>query len=301
MIKSQIIKEIQRGMPWILTTFSGVENFISYIKEALGIDDTDNFNSLTKSQKTELFNYLTLLIKYQKDILLISPWNLFIDLRQNQLERVTTKETIDLDYPYQVYKLNGDLIYTVKNHLGVFGESRLDKHLILNSVNASAYFLKYRNYQGAQKIKLIIVNLHSKYSIVNNQEFKLLESNIASNLTIINNTGSLLNIYKTDTALIPDSNFIYNKPENLYSIISNNIKVFNISEPCYFLIDRPTTITHTKITYPSSNIIFIGESQSPFFVGAGIDPTILNKTFNKTVQFSNKPLDDVITVTPFSL
>lgn len=300
MIKNQIIKEIQRRIPWILTTFNGVDNFISYVKESLKIDDVDSFRSLTQSQKTELFNYLNILIKYQKDILLISPWNLFIDLRQNQLETITTKETIDLDYPYQVYKLNGDLIYTVKNHLGVFGESRLDKHLILNSVNASAYFLKYKNYQGLQKIKLLLVNLHSRHSIVNNQEFKLLETNNISNLTIINNTGSLLNIYKTDTAFIADSNFIYNKPENINSILSNNIKVFNVSEPCYFLIDRPTTITHTKITYPSSNIIFIGENLSPFFVGSKIDPTILNKTFNKTIQFSNKPLDDVITITPSS-
>ena len=153
MIKLQIIKEIQRRMPWILTTYGGIETFISYIKEALKIDETDSFNSLTLSQKSDLFNFLTLLIKYEKDILLISPWNLFIDLRQN-INNTTTKDTINIDYPYQVFKLNGDLIYTVKTHFGVYGESRLDKHLILNSVNASGYFLKYRNYQGVQKIKL---------------------------------------------------------------------------------------------------------------------------------------------------
>ena len=298
MIKLQIIREIQRRMPWILTTYGGIETFISYIKEALKIDEADSFNSLTPSQKSDLFNFLTLLIKYEKDILLISPWNLFIDLRQN-INNTTTKDTINIDYPYQVFNLNGDLIYTVKTHFGVYGESRLDKHLILNSVNASGYFLKYRNYQGVQKIKLLLVNLHSKYSTINNQEFKLIENNSVSNLTIINNTGAPLNIYKTNTAIIKDTNFVFNKPENLHIITNNNIKTFNVSEPCYFLVDRPTTITQTKITYPSSNIIFINDFQAPFLVGSGIDVNILNKQYNKTIQFSNKPLDDVITITPF--
>ena len=42
-----------------------------------------------------------------------------------------------------------------------------------------------------EKIKLLLVNLHSSNSTVSNHEFKILESNKISNLTIVNNSGSI--------------------------------------------------------------------------------------------------------------
>lgn len=300
MIKLQIVKELKRRIPWLINTFGDTELFISYVKEALKINEADSFQSLTVIQKTDLFKILSYYIKYENDILLISPWNLFLDLRQNLFQENTAETAINVEHPYKVFNVNGDLIYTVKNHFGIFGESRLDKHLILNSVNTSTYFLKYKTYSGTEKIKLLLVNLHSANSTVSNHEFKILESNKISNLTIVNNSGALLNIYQTITAFITDSNFAFNRPENLHTILNNNIKTFNISKSCYFLIDRPVNINHTKITYPVSNIIFIGDSQSPFFIASNMDVNTVNKKFNRTIQFTNKPLDDIITITPYN-
>jgi len=293
MIKLQLIKELKRRVPWILTTYGGVETFISYVKESLKISRNETFKSLTPSQKVELFNFLNLILKYENDILLLSPWNLFIDLRLG----INSNKSINIEEPYQVFNLNGDLLYTVRSHLGVFGESRLDKNLILNSVNTSGYFLKYKNYLGQPNIKFLLINLHSKNSTVSNQDFRILEENTISNLSIINNTGRSIPIFKTDSTLNTSSNFIYNRPENLQIIKNNDMFTFNVTNSCYLLIEEFVTLTQTKITYPDSNIVFIKDASSPIFVGSNIDVTLLNRMFNTVVQYSNKPLDDVITLT----
>jgi hypothetical protein len=302
MIKQEITEELKRRLAWILLSYNGINNFISYLKESLFIEPDVSYESLPAYQKLNLFNNLHLLLQFENNILLISPWSLFINLRNKDNEEDILNSSININEPYQVFSTEGNLLYTVKNHLGVFGESRLDKNLLLNSVNTSMYFLKYRLYNGQEQIKLLLVNMHSSKSTNSNSNFKPVPESLISNLSIINNSGTNINVYKTDTFLLDRNtqNSYFSNINNLHTIVVNNSKTFNISSSCYFFIDPAVGIDHTYITYPLNNIIFIEDPNKPFFVGSNIDVTLLNKTFNKSLQFSNKPLKDIITLIPFS-
>lgn len=303
MISRLVINELKRKIPWILNTYGGIDNFISYIKEELKIDSEVTFKSLNNYQKNNLFNYLNLLIKYRNDIFLISPWNIFIDLRQEENNsNIINNNSININEPYSIFTLEGNLLYTVKSHLGVFGESRLDKNLILNSINTSAYFLKYKAYNGQEQIKLLLINLHSKNSTISNSNFRIQENIKTSNISIINNSGMSINIYYKEYPYTPNiSTSILRTPENLSIIKNNDAKVFNINNSSYFLIDQLVSIYHDTITYPLNNIIFFPfNPQQPFFVGANTDISLLNKTFNSAISFSNKPLNDVIILKPYT-
>lgn len=298
MITSELTNELKRRLAWILTSYGGLNNFISYLKESLYIEPDISYRTIPKYQQLALFNHIKLLLQFQEQILLISPWNLFIDLREQNNSLDIINNSINIEEPYKLYTIDGSLLYTVKKHLGVFGESKLDKNLILNSVNTSIYFLKYTLYNGEEQVKLVLVNLHSKNSIISNINFRNNDDNLISNLTVVNNSGAVLNLYKTDSPYINNPNInSFNNIDNLHSIKNNDAKSFNISSSCYLYTNNVVNITHTKITYPLNNIVFINNNSSPIFVGANIDPSFLNKTFNRSIQFSNKPLNDIITYT----
>lgn len=303
MIKSEIIQELQRRLAWVLTSYNGVDNFISYLKESLFIETDISYKGLQVHEKLALYNKLQLLLQFENDILLISPWSIFIDLRNKNNESEILNSSININEPYEVFSIDGDLLYTVKNHLGIFGESRLDKNLLLTSINTSVYFLKYKLYTGQEQLKLLLINMHARNSIESNINFRSVPETLISNLSIINNSGATVNIYKTDSTLITSNIPInyFSNINNINTIVNNNAKTFNISNSCYLFINQPVTITQTHVTFPLNNIIFITNYLKPIFVGSNTDVNLLNRTFNTSIQFSNKPLNDVITLTPFFL
>jgi hypothetical protein len=298
MIKPELINELKRRLAWILTSYNGVDNFISYVKESLYIEPDITYRSLPLHQKIALYNRLLLLLQFEKDIISISPWNLFVDLKEQDSQIEVLNNSINITEPYKVYSVEGNLLYTVKSHLGVFGESRLDKNLLLNSVNTSIYFLRYKLYNGQEQIKLLLVNLHSNKSIVSNINSKQVPETLISNISFVNNSGLSINLYKTDSFILPDTTPIsfFTNISNRHVLNNNNSKSFNVKNSCYFYIETPVIMTQTQITYPLNNIVFININTRLIFVGSNIDPGILNKQYNTNIQFSNKPLNDIITL-----
>lgn len=57
--------------------------------------------------------------------------------------------------PYSVYSFEGDLLYQVAYHNGVFGNSILDRALLLDTKSPSLFYLEYTTYTGKSSILLI--------------------------------------------------------------------------------------------------------------------------------------------------
>ena len=169
MITTDLLRELKRRIPGIMESYGGTENFISYAKEGLNIPLGFRESGLANYSKASLYIYLNHILTYYRDIITISPWSLFVDLRETLDQGRTEPESINIDEPYRVYTLDGDLLYSVKNHFGAFGESRLDKNLVIQSFNTSGYFLKFKTYSGREVIKLLLVNMYSRHSVVSNR------------------------------------------------------------------------------------------------------------------------------------
>lgn len=298
MISNLVQKEIRARMPGIMDSYGGISNFISYVREYLKIPVGQKEIALSDYSKASFYSYINTLLNYSNDVIVLSPWSLFLDLRDT-LDSSVSNDSINLEEPYKVYTLEGDLIYTVKNHFGAFGESRLDKQLVVNSSNASAYFLKFKTYSGLQKIKLLLVNLYSRNTVVSNKFLNTPPTLQTSTLSFVNNTGISLDIYKTESSIVTDPSFSFKQDNKREVVAPNDIKIYNVEKSAYFFIDAPVKIQRTVITNPLNDLIF----QTPLstqllFVGTNVDVTTLNKVFNKGIQYSNKPIQDVITLTP---
>lgn len=297
MISTLVQKELKARMPGIMESYGGINNFISYVREYLNIPDGVREIGLSDYTKSSFYSYINTLITYSNDIIIISPWSLFLDLRST-LDDTVDNDSINIDEPYRVYSLEGDLIYTVKKHFGAFGESRLDKQLIVNSSNASPYFLKFKTYSGREKIKLLIVNVYSRNTVVSNKFLSTPPSITKSTLSFVNNTGLPLDIYKTESSIITDPGFSFKKESNRFTVAPNAIKIYNVETSAYFFIDLSVEIQRTVISNPINDLVFSTNLGTQLlFVGTGVDVTTLNKVFNKGIQYSNKPIQDVITLT----
>jgi len=297
MISNQVQREIKRRMPGIIESYGGVVNFLSYVREFLHIPSGVKESGLSMHSKTSLYTYLNTLITFSNDIVVISPWSLFIDLRDTLLNETVANGSINIEEPYRVYTLEGDLIYTVKNHFGAFGESRLDKQLIINSSNATAYYLKFKTYSGKEKIKLLLVNMYSRHSMVSNQLLRKPPAIETSTISFVNNTGEPLKIYFIRSSIITDAEFNFQQDQYLNVIEPNNIKLFNVDQSSYFFLGKIVNIERTVITNPLNDLVFQTRNSQLLFVGTNVDVNLLNKVFNQGIQYSNKPLQEVITLT----
>lgn len=296
MISNKIQREIKRRIPGIMESYGGLNNFLSYVREFLHIPYALKELALNSYSKSAFYNYLNLLITYSNDIIVISPWGLFFDLRNSNIDSTISKTSININEPYKVYTLEGDLIYTVKSHLGVFGESKLDKQLIVNSSNASAYYLKFKTYNGGEKVKLLLVNLYSQNTVVSNQFFRRPPSIQTSTLSFVNNTSLDIELYFIPSSIISNPSFNFQQEQYLNIIKPNDIKIFNVEQSAYFFINQNINYERTIITNPLNDLVFQTLNSRLLFVGTNVDVFTLNKLFNKGIQYSNKPIQDVITL-----
>jgi len=291
--------ELRRRLPGIMDSYGGIDNFLTYVREFLRVPPGLREAGLADHTKAAFYNYIHTVITYSNDIIVTSPWALYLDLRDTLNNQLVNNDSINVDEPYRVYTLEGDLIYTVKSHFGVFGESKLDKQLIVNSSNASAYFLKFKTYSGLEKIKLLMVNMYTRNSQVSNQLLNKPPTVEASTISFVNSTGLPLTIYYVQSSILPnDLAFDFEQDQYRHIIAPNNIKVFNADKSGYFFFTGAPTVERTVITNPLNDLVFNTIRPELIFVGTNVDVTLLNKVFNKGIRYSNKPIQDVITLSP---
>lgn len=302
MISTKIIKELETNIPYILDAYGGINNFIVYTKEFLDIPIESSRRALSTSKYQELINYFYTLFNYRNNLLMISPWAMYIDLRDILLDQLTI-DSINPDLPYQIYDYRGNLKYSVVGHLGIFGESRLDENLVNKSMNGSLYFLKYKTYSGSEVIKLIIINLFSREIRTSNTNFQSPTININSTITLVKTTSNPINTYFVSSPpslpnLINIDNF--RRPQTLNILSLNNPVNLSINQGGWLLIDHNgATFQRSNITNISNDIIIQVASDNNFvlyYVGLNIDVSILNQYFNQSLTFSNKPITEIITI-----
>lgn len=302
MIPSKIISKLQNQLPFIIDGFGGVTNFVVYVKEFLDIPIESSRRSISDTQYQEFINYFYTLFKYKRDVIMISPWAMYVDLRDILIEDLTS-ESINPNSPYQVYDMRGNLKYTVVGHQGIFGESRLDENLVNKAINGSIYFLKYKTFSGTNKVKLLIINVFSKQIRASNQNFS--SPNVVLNSTISINTTSVspADVYLIEAPPQPLSNIdieTFRRSELLQELTQDNPVNYSINTGSWLLIDHSdNTITRSAATNLSNDIVIQVASDPSFvlyYVGLNTDVSFLNQYFNTSLTYSNKPITEIITL-----
>lgn len=302
MIPSKIISKLQNNIPFIIDGFGGVTNFVIYVKEFLDIPIEDSRRAISDSQYQEFINYFHTIFKYKRDIIMISPWAMYVDLRDLLIEDLTS-DSINPDSPYQVYDMRGNLKYTVTNHQGIFGESRLDENLVNKARNAGIYFLKYKTFSGSEKVKLLIINVFSKQIRASNQNFTSPNIVTSSTITVAKiNTGTAdVYLLEAPPQLISSVNIEnFRRPELLQVIDEDRPAYYSINKGSWLLIDHGGGIVERTVVTNISNDIVIQVASSPtfvlYYVGLNTDVSFLNQYYNTSLTFSNKPITETITI-----
>ena len=300
MIPRSLANEINKELPYLLESFGGLTNFIAYTKQNLNVNVLGTHKNLPVNVYQKVIEFMYTILKRKRDIILISPWSLTIDLAILEGTQVIP-DSIDFNEPYTIHDLDGNLLYTVEGHTGFFGRSQLDKILINNSVNTSAYYLNYKDYNGFTQTKLLMVTLFTKEILVENELFQTVDSINQSNITIANFSSSSVTI--TTYEAIPQSNpglaIIQTNGLN-ESIDPNTSRSFVPTKGTWIYIETFNSIVRTQITNPDNDILIpvqeVSGVYSLFYLGLNVGTAALNKTFNIGLDFSDKRVDEIIEI-----
>jgi hypothetical protein len=135
--KDELRLSLFRKVPSLIRSFGDIESFFEY-SSAFYATTIDHF-------------IYTILSNY-RDILVLYPSSFSFELG----DVTSLKSSIILEQPYSVYDKEGRLLYSVSSHNGIFGESVLDRTLILSSSPMDYYYLKYKTYGGSETKMLFI-------------------------------------------------------------------------------------------------------------------------------------------------
>ncbi len=245
MISNTIVNELERKLGYIIRTFGTTQDFINIII------DKQKTNSDSNSYLYTLLN--TELVS------IISPWNYTIKLFDSYTDTNFSNDSIVVDEPYNIYNQKGQLLYSVTGHNGLFGNSKLDKLLLLQSDNADMYYLQYMTYTGLNKTRLLIVN---------NKSIVKVDSNVSSVVPIVSNIEET----KVNQLL-----FSYSSTFTVYFIPSAPVRIPTkeaITNNPY--VTRYTNNSFLTVNVEKSGWIVATNSNGTFLklneiIGAGVD------------------------------
>ena len=297
MITTQIENEIIEKLPFLISSFKNLSNILTYLKEINKVPLETRREDLSTPQYLSLLHHIKLLIDYKDSILVVSPWDLKFDLIESK-NKLNTNQTIDTSKPYKVFNLDNNLLYTVVDHRGIYGNSVLDKWLIQKSKNMSTYLLQYFDINGMSYTKLLIVSLYTEKTRESNPYFRPPEEIIETNyLTILNNSEKHVVAYVLEeppSTNFSTSNITINGDEIV--ILANNQMTFNLySKPFWLLFKEAQTLTYNQDRTQSQLIIPLIYN-TLYYIGTNCSPDLLNKTFNKTITANAQDINQQLTI-----
>lgn len=301
MIPRSLANELDKELPYLLRSYGGLNNFITYVKQNLDVPIIGRRRTLSTATYQNVITFIYTILTRRQDLILISPWSLIVDLAVIEDDNQVSAESIDFTEPYTIHDLDGNLLYTVQGHNGFFGRSELDKILINNSVNTSAYYLNYKDYNGFSQTKLLMVTLFTKEILVENDLLQTVDSINQSNVTFANFSSNPVTI--TTYEGIPQSNpsdvTIRNSGFNEV-IQPNTSRSFVPTKGTWFLVDTTDTISRTQITRVNNDILIpvqeVVGTYTLFYLGLNVSTPLLNRTFNVGLDFSDKRVDEIIEI-----
>lgn len=224
-----------------------IDKFYKPLVNSFGGTDIFLRTALDKYQKqTDKFLYDILSHPHSLKILTAPSFSFYLDDFIG-----STINTIILEKPYSVYSPKGDLLYRVSNHNGIFGNSILDRTLILQSDILDYYYLQYDTYQESKTILLIrgLLNGGIERKIkTGNENSRQLERELLQTNNYLNiNPGNILR-YSSFTNEIALGIDIYYQPSlpdyrpTVEDIINNSTpQQFNVNVSSSFQLNIPAS------------------------------------------------------------
>lgn len=241
-----------------------------------------NFNSYVSSQPNYYVDYILPLANHLGPTAVISPWNLTLNLLDVQAPEPTK---IIISEPYRIFTLEGELLYSVSNHLGYFGSSALDAALISQSKPLQFYYLEYQTATTPILVLLAVnkfmpqtpqqqINKEIKLNLIppsNQITFKLTSANV--NTTIVGNPVAPIDIYMLEgyPSTIPTAISIKDNPLSLvipYDLDETGLSIIpkfsgwivvnqSILGVNYFLKLVPTNVGYLRLVQVSPTLYYL--------------------------------------------
>jgi hypothetical protein len=141
----EILEELRQRYYYTSQKFGGPEAMIRQISLA-----DDDFSTTFKISR---------LLSHSGEIKVISPWDFLFEMKG-----ASEEDSIIPSHGYKINDIDGRLLYRVTKHGAIWGESLLDKALVLQSMTGYMFYLTYTTFQGIQQSLLIINNLALRLS-----------------------------------------------------------------------------------------------------------------------------------------
>lgn len=145
MITQNHILQIRNRFYYLAHNFGGPHEFI----EVLLNNNDDDFAEYLVHK----------VLSHPDTVKVITPWSIRFNLIDRDFSGNSQKGSIALEKPYAIYDLNHRLIYKVVEHGGIWGDSSLDKTLVIQSLSGSMFYLQFHTYSGTRTWLLIVNNL----------------------------------------------------------------------------------------------------------------------------------------------
>jgi len=146
MLTRRHIVELRRKFYYASNAFGGPENLIEIIER-------------TNPSSIEVERQVYRILSHPGNVEVISPWSMTLDLMDRDYTGLSRKAAILSNYAYGVYNTRNEVMYKVRQHGGYFGNSSLDKTLVLQSKTGNMFYLRYTSTRGQETTLLIVNNL----------------------------------------------------------------------------------------------------------------------------------------------
>lgn len=300
MLTSTIINEINKRVPYLIQSYGGIDMFIIYLKEQYGISTLLGRRFIARHKLQKALNLSYTILNYSENLHIISPWSINISLFDLDEYGRLGIDSIDLARPYQVYNTEGYLLYSVTDHVGYFGNSRLDRDLVNTGLNTQAYFLKYYTINNKQIIKLLMVNTHTAEVAIKNEQFKSTDRLLTNVVTLANFSSSDVDvIYLQDVPSDNPNISIITEFGIVDTIQPGSSVILNPIAGTWLYLNTAGTITRPTITNPSNDIIIPVSINPPvylYYIGFKTDPGLLNKLYGLSLAYTDKRILETIEI-----
>ena len=301
MISTVILNELNMRAPYVIESFGGIETFLSYVKEYHEIPEQLEKTELPRGDYQKIVNYFYTLLQFNENIHIISPWALYIDFKDvNNIGQLQTS-SIDENEPYQIYDLDNNLLYTVQEHGGIFGESNLDRLLISNSQTGSMYYVKYKTLEGLEVVELLLTNLYTREVLVPNELYKSVDNLDFNVVSIANYTQNNIEIYTYQTYPtkgMSREEIIERGDKNTLS--SNSSLDLTPEAGMYVLLDRVERpfVNRAIVSNPNNDLLIPINltGHTLYYLAVNTTPESVNKLFGTTLSNTNTPIKDILEI-----
>ena len=253
MISKPVLSEIERRVETICSSFGDATDLVLAMSRSVGVDPPSLSDRETEYEVGKLL--------YHPDLIAsISPWSYRFPIVEYSEYGTVTDSSVILDEPYNVFTTGGKLLYSVSSHQGVFGNSILDKSLILESPSGKTYYLQFPTYLGHTRTIQLIVNRISIRPPISLPQFKpkptITESNLRNsiylrassayrNSSVVGNPvyPVTLHILRTNTVVRPTTAQVIANGETIdYPLDLDENVIFHPQESGWIVLTQDTDL-----------------------------------------------------------